>query len=359
MKTLRTVSLFNFWTAIFTAHKLNQKMKTPYLKKILSVMLFVSAYPVMGQTFYAAESPESGEGNLDILESSTGAAVSTTPITMTGLTVKGITGMAYDASANITYVLVKHDTVISLAQIDLLTGDLSNLVSLSEKFAGLAITPSGTMYGITGDGANTPETLYEIDKSNGNLTLNTQPGTGDDGESIAFNASNGLLYRYGGGQVFQSIDPMNSAVTDIFLSHPVSNWAHALFYDEMTNAFLFTAEDSIYALSTSGMLTGLAVLDNQDGYKGLVSTAVTGIDEGLQEVQLIAYPNPTSNVLTLSGLGYGKWQHEIIDPLGRIVLTLSTNMDQAVLDLTDLRKGHYAIVSLSEKQKAITPIVIN
>jgi len=323
-------------------------------------MLVVASSSLIAQTYYGAISPEAGTGQLDILESSTGTTVSSDPITMTGITVKGITGMAHDASTNTVYVLVKHDTVISLAQIDLSTGELSNLVGLAEKFAGLAITPTGTAYGITGDGADTPETIYEIDLSNGNLTLNTQPGTGSDGEALAFNSSDGLLYRYGGAEVFQSIDPSNSTVTDIFLSREVDNYAHGLYYNAAANNFLFAAGDSLFELATNGVLTGIAeITSNNDGYKGLLPTTFTGIDDVLEEVQLLVFPNPTSDHVTISGLGQEEWNHEVIDALGRVVLTTSSFGDQATIDVSELPKGHYIISSSNVKKKAMISVLIN
>lgn len=335
-------------------------MKTKYLKNAALVALLIFGTTLSAQTYYGAISPEAGTGQLDILETSTGASVNSTPITMTGLTVKGITGMAHDASTNTIYVLVKHDTVISLAQINLITGVLSNLVGLSEKFAGLTITPNGTAYGVTGDGADTPETIYEIDLSNGNLTLNTQPGTGSDGEALAYNSTDGLLYRYGGAEVFQSIDPMTSTVTDIFLSREVDSYAHALYYDAAANNFLFAAGDSLFELATNGVLTGIAeITSNNDGYKGLLPTTITGIDDVLEEVQLLAFPNPTSDHVTISGLGQEEWNHEVIDALGRVVLNTSSLGDQATIDVSELSKGHYNISSSNENEKAFTPLVIN
>lgn len=266
--------------------------------------------------------------------------------------------MAFNQADGMTYVLYKNGGDIHFATIDLANGNLTMIATLSEKFASLAITPTGTVYGLTGDGANTPETLYEIDPSNGNLTLSAQPGTGDDGEALAFNTNDGLLYRYGGGQVFQSIDPMTSTVTDIFLNQEVNNFAHSLTYNELTDSFLFTAGDSIYTLSDVGILTPLAELDNEYGYKGLVSTSSTGIEEGLVQITLSAFPNPTNDAITLSGLENGLWQHEIIDPLGRVVMTLSTSTDQATIDVSELPSGHFAVVSRGEGKKAITPFVV-
>ena len=82
-------------------------MKTHYLKKLTIAVLLVTGSSLTAQTYYGAISPEAGTGQLDILETSTGASVSSTAITMTGLTVKGITGMAHDATTNTIYVLVK------------------------------------------------------------------------------------------------------------------------------------------------------------------------------------------------------------------------------------------------------------
>lgn len=334
-------------------------MKTHYMKKLTIAVLLVTGSSLTAQTYYGAISPEASTGQLDIIESSTGATVSSTSITVAGSSINGITGMAHDASSNTTYVLVKQSSTISLGVIDLSSGDLSNLISLSEKMAGLAITPAGIAYGVTGDGADTPETIYEIDLNNGDISLNTQPGTGDDGEALAYNTNDGLLYRYGGGLVFQSIDPSNSTVTDIFLSHGVDNYAHALYYNPGTNNFSFAAGDSLYELATNGVLTGIAeFMDTNDGFKGLLSTSITGITDVIDEIELTIFPNPTSDRVTLSGLGQEKWDHEVIDLLGRVVLNRSSFGDRTIIDVSGLSKGRYTINSLNEKEKAITPLVI-
>lgn len=151
------------------------------------------------------------------------------------------------------------------------TGTNIQLVSYA-KFAGLTITPTGTFYGITGDGANTPETIYKIDPSNGHLTLNTQPGTGTDGEALAYNTSDELLYQYSGGNIFQSIDPMTSAVVGIFLDYTVDDFAHSFYIENLTYYFLFTAGDTIYDLNMSGGSTVLAVdqESNGEGSQGIL-----------------------------------------------------------------------------------------
>ena len=192
-------------------------------------LLSLFALPLTAQTsYYAVYSPDQDSALLATVDMLTGVETNAMTVTMNGQVMDGCTGMALDPISGQVYVVAKEASNFTLATIDVNTGVLTALTTLSEKFAGITFDNAGTLYGITGDGSNTPETLYSIDPSTGTLSLVAQPGTGSDGEAIAFNSLNGLIYRYGCCQLFQSIDPSNGTVTDIFLSGGTpADFAHA------------------------------------------------------------------------------------------------------------------------------------
>lgn len=67
------------------------------------------------------------------------------------------------------------------------------------------------LIGVIGDGGGNG--LFEIDPNDGSYTILNSLGNGDDGEGIAYNPNNGLLYHVSGfsdgSEYFETIDPNN------------------------------------------------------------------------------------------------------------------------------------------------------
>ena len=57
---------------------------------------------------------------------------------------------------------------------------------------------SWQLIGVTGDGATTPESLFALNTANASATFLMSLGQGQDGETIAFNPVNGLVYHASG-----------------------------------------------------------------------------------------------------------------------------------------------------------------
>lgn len=288
--------------------------------------IFMLALPVSlfaQTTFYAVLSPDDDAGTVSVLDVLTGAETNVLPVTLDNVQVDGCTGMALDPSSGLVYVVAKMDSIFHLATLDVNTGILGAITTMSERFSGLAFDETGTLYGVTGDGSNTPETIYAIDTDDGSLTLVAQPGTGSDGEALAYNYDNGLLYRYGGDNLFQTIDPSTGTVTDMFLSGPsVGNSAHALFYNG--GNFTFTAASTAYVVSLSGSVVQLGNLQNSAGYKGLVSTAAVGVNELDAEAPAI-FPNPATDNITIVVPKGGIDRLRIHDATGALVQDIRLN----------------------------------
>jgi len=127
-----------------------------------------------------------------------------------------------------------------------------------------------------------PLELKLLSKINGSPTLVCALGNGDDGENIAFNPANGLVWHLSGldgGQIFETIDDDTvdpCDVTDVPLSGDVID-------DEATGMTYSTAEGLflVASRSTPGFysLTGGGVAD----FRGLTLDAggVTAIYKGL------------------------------------------------------------------------------
>jgi hypothetical protein len=148
-------------------------------------------------------------------------------ITLPESTVTGATGLARDPLTDTLYALLKLQgtsfrVLVTLNESD---GEAESLGNTGENLAGIAFTDDGTLYGVSGDGAVTPETLYTVSMEDGSITFAVQLGNGSDGETLAFNPDDGLLYHASGigtpnsTELFETIDPDNSfAVANVSLS---------------------------------------------------------------------------------------------------------------------------------------------
>ena len=73
-----------------------------------------------------------------------------------------------------------------------------------------AFNAAGDLYGVTGDGSTTPESLFTLDKTTGAPTFQCTLGNGNDGEALGFNPMDGLFYHASGhtgaNVIFETID---------------------------------------------------------------------------------------------------------------------------------------------------------
>ena len=92
--------------------------------------------------------------------------------------------------------------------IDSATGLATRIGNTGDRFAGLAFDTDGNLFGVTADQAATPSTLFALDLTDATPTFVLSFGDGLDGEAIAFNPEDGLLYHYSGfgeNNVFESV----------------------------------------------------------------------------------------------------------------------------------------------------------
>lgn len=129
--------------------------------------------------------------------------------TLAGFTITGMNGLATDPTTGITYVIMKVSAVTGrvLGTIDLTTGVCTQVGNLGDNFSSINFREDGQLFGMTGDGATTPETLYLIDKTTAAKTVAAALGAGADGEVICYNRANNLFYHWSGNGtvVFESV----------------------------------------------------------------------------------------------------------------------------------------------------------
>ena len=149
------------------------------------------------------------------------------------------------------------------------TGLATSVGNTGDRFAAMAFAANGILYGVTGNGGSRPETLFSLSTTDATPTLLTALGGGGAGESLAFNPANGLLYRMSGSNVFQSIDPITLATTNIPLTQdPQRHFSEptSLTYWASEDTFLATSFYDAFRLTPTVPLTFVGQL--QDSSKG-------------------------------------------------------------------------------------------
>ena len=228
--------------------------------------------PPTGGTLYSCAQ---GDGNLRTLNVTTGATLTTTAMMMGATAVSRCNGMARHPTTGVTFIVARFvgSMTRTLATVDLSAGAVTMVGPLTDNFASIAFDGAGTLYGVTGDGATTSETLYTIDTTTGVSTLAVALGNGDDGEAIGFNPTDGLIYHASGlgMRVLETLNP--AMITTAPLLVPLSGFdygeATALTWDPVGSAFFVSSiEPELSSLSTTGVGTLLGGTDHQP--KGLV-----------------------------------------------------------------------------------------
>lgn len=98
----------------------------------------------------------------------------------------------------------------ALGTVDPNTGSVDIVGSTGDGFAGIAFDNDGTLYGVTGDGANQPETLFTLSLTDATPTFFMALGNGFDGETIGYNNDSGMMFHASGigtnEKVWEEID---------------------------------------------------------------------------------------------------------------------------------------------------------
>ncbi len=222
-----------------------------------------STQTTSGATIYTVSPDDNKLRTIDGFDQSTTSAVD---ITLSGETVNQVLGLAKHPTTGELYAVAKvasSSTQFELVTIDPSTGSATSIGNTGDKFAGLTFDDSGKLYGVTGDGAAVPASLYQIDIADGSTTLVATLGNGDDGESIAFNTDDGMIYHISGNAIpiFEKIDPANEfAITDIGLDQD-PNGSLALAY--VSGFFLGAGLTQVYSVNQQGSLTFLGTPDHK------------------------------------------------------------------------------------------------
>ena len=316
--------------------------------KLTSLTLFVFiTIASLAQNYYGVTSPESSPSpKIQLIDVTNGNVISATSVTMSGSTVNGSTGMALNPIDQKLYVIIKSGSIFKLATISPTTGVATFLTDLDNSFAGIAFGNTGILYGITGDGAINPSRLSTINLTTGVSSMIMNLDKESDGETIAFNSKNGLIYRFAGDGIFESINPINKVVTKLDTFSYVSDWAHSLFYNPVSDKFIFTAGDSIYEYVPSVSLTFLSYEPSATGYKGIVlQSLIADIEDASAKIGITVSPNPATDIVNIEmEKSFSNAEVRVRDIQGRVVYFVSLeNQKSLSIPVENLSSGIYFI----------------
>lgn len=208
--------------------------------------------------FSNAVDPTLQNNGLWELDYNTGATLTGKVITLPGFTVTGAQGLALDPMTRVVYAIVKvagANASRRLVRINLDTAACTDVGSLGDNFSSIAFRNDGQLFGVTGDGASVPETLYRINKVTAAKTLVMSLGAGGDGEVLAFNPIDQNFYHWSGSspismERFPAYPP--HTITPIFNGNANGEIFGAI-WDPGRLAFLVTnIGSSIQTVTTSG-----------------------------------------------------------------------------------------------------------
>ncbi|MFZ0818721.1 MAG: hypothetical protein WAM91_01535 [Candidatus Acidiferrales bacterium] len=219
----------------------------------------------------------SNDNELWTVDPLTGQALTGVTITLAGFTVNFANGLAQNPTNGQLFAIlsVQGGTGRELATIVPGTGVATLVGNTGDNFAGITFAPDGTLYGVTGDGATNPSTLYTLNTTTGAPTFVKALGSfgpNCNGEAIAFNPVDGLIYHSSGlpgCQVFETINPSTLVSTPITLSGDALPEPLALVHWS-GNFFLYSSFSQLYVISNIGQARIVSNTAVDADYKGFV-----------------------------------------------------------------------------------------
>lgn len=179
-------------------------------------------------------------------------------------------------------------------------------VAVGSLFLGVMSAEAAVLYGVTGDGAATPESLFVINQSDATSTFFMALGNGDDGEAIAYNPNDGLLYHASGisdGDRFWEAINLNTktiVLSTQFTGVNVDDETLAITYNPNTGRLLAVdRDDEFFDVTPLGVATDIG--DVEGNLKGLAFVGATlyGAEAFTSDLHVID-PTDGSTLLTVS-----------------------------------------------------------
>ena len=198
------------------------------------------------------------------------STISAISMTLPGKTVLGGTGLATDPLTGELWVMLRVSGSFGreLVTINPDTGVATSVGNTGDRFTGLAFDGAGTLFGVTGNGADIPESLFTLRTSDATPTLVLRMPQ-CYGESIGFNPDDAQMYRASGAIdclpiIFEAIDLETLNRTPVPLSGDQYSEGGGLTFWESEGVFLISevfAGMGLYRVTPDGVVTFVGEMD--------------------------------------------------------------------------------------------------
>jgi len=202
---------------------------------LLSALLFAFSAPAFANEILYSVSPQDDLlRTVDPADASTGGSVS---ITLGGNPIAGAHGLATHPLTNQLWALVRTGSQLDprlLVTVDRITGVAILVGNTGDLFVALAFDASGTLYGMTGDGASQPNALATLSTLDATPTFVLTPANGFGGHALAYHDLDGMLYHVADIDIFKLFEKISIGAytsTPIPLSGTGFTHARALTYE--------------------------------------------------------------------------------------------------------------------------------
>ena len=273
-----------------------------------------------GEIAYALERSGEGLPRLFTFDPTSAQLLSSVDVSLPGYEIGTGNGLARHPATGVLFALLRGplvaDGVIAnyFVTIDPATGEASLIGELGQRFAGLAFTPAGALYGVTGQNANADSSLFLIDPATGATTHVTGLGHGDDGEALAVDAAGRLVHASGSNPGSAYLERLNLAgtggITDILTSHEFSfsDEVRSLGYSATLGEMYLTAGNSFYRVDPANgdavFLGDIQITIKGLAFDGATLYALNTFRGGLTTHSLYTLNTANASILTDTPLVY-------------------------------------------------------
>jgi hypothetical protein len=233
--------------------------------------------------------------------------------TLTGFTITGINGLATDPTNGDQYTILKLTGVSGrmLAKINIQTGVCTQVGNLGDNFSTISFNANGSLFGVTGDGATVPETMYRINKADGTKSLFRTLGNGADGEVIVYNTDDNKFYHWSGNGtvVWERFDTSGTDVIENLTYSGAATGGETFGGIYLGGGLMMmsniSSEIHIWNVATGNI--GATIMNTPDDFRGMVSeTHVSSIDAGSATS---ICPGTSVTLSVTGGTGGYQWYH--------------------------------------------------
>lgn len=330
----------------------------------LSFLTLVLTFSASGQILYGLSNGSGFDpttNQIYRIDPATGATSNHHVVTLGGVPVDRSNALAIRPSDGAFFAVVQVGTGAGarrLVTIDPNTGIATQIGVLTQSIAGLAFSPDGTLWAVSGDGSTVAETLWTVNTSTAALTQQWTLGNGDDGEAIAFNPTNGILYHSSGFDpaVFESVNVATGVVTPIGAPDPASEAFGMSYSRVLSQMFLSDIDGNLYTVDiATGARTLVAPIDSPIDPDSLLKVANRGL--AFFEFTTAAPADISGRLVTRSGDPVHKGTVTAVGQNGDVYTAKSDNKGR--FRLNGLPTGETYVISAEAKRYRFTSTVIN